>query len=79
MSSKKKIKDIKPIEDIKPVEVKKPSKKVLVNISRGHHQVYNVVVAPSAIYEVTEKDLKDTKATKRIENAIKQGKLEWRS
>lgn len=56
-------------------DVKKP-KNVLKNISKQHHRIYGHIVKPGAIYEVSDADLKQETASKRIDNAIKQGYLE---
>jgi len=55
-------------------EVKK--KNVLKNVSKQHHRIYGHIVKPGAIYEISDADLKQETASKRIDNAIKQGYLE---
>lgn len=72
-SVEEKVEEIK-VEEIK-VETKK--KEVVRNLTKAHHKVYGVFVAPGAIYEVNEADKKDKLGTLRLENAIKQGKLDW--
>lgn len=57
-------------------KVKKPKGETLKNISKQHHRVYGNIVKPGAIYEVSDADLKQENASKRIDNAIKQGYLE---
>ena len=64
------------VKEPKGKEAKKESKQVIKNISKGHHKVYGYFVKPGGIYEVTEKDLKNEKDTKRIDNAVKNGALE---
>ena len=61
-------------EDPAILEVKK--KNVLKNVSKQHHRIYGSIVKPGAIYEVSESDSKQETATKRIDNAVKQGYLE---
>ena len=58
--------------------VKEPKKQVIKNISRSHHKIYGVYVAPGGIYEVTKEDLENERDTMRIENAVKSGKLEYK-
>lgn len=64
-------------EKVEEVKVETKKKEAVRNLTKAHHKVYGVFVAPGAIYEVTEEDKKDKLGTLRLENAIKQGKLDW--
>ena len=61
---------------VEEVAVEEVAKIVLKNVSKQHHRIYGHIVKPGAIYEVSDADLKQETATKRIDNAVKQGYLE---
>jgi len=69
----------KKTEEVKkeePVKAETKKKNVLKNVSKQHHRVYGHIVKPGGIYEVSDSDLKQETATKRADNAVKQGYLE---
>lgn len=59
----------------KKQELKKESKTVIQNVCKNPHKIYGEVVQPGGKYEVKAGDKENEQDSKRLANAIKQGKL----
>jgi hypothetical protein len=57
--------------------VQTPKINKLKNISTRNQRVFGLLVKPGGLYELTEQNKKDPTGNARIENAVKQGALEW--
>jgi hypothetical protein len=70
--------EVEALETVVNEVVEAVETKTVCNVSNAPHVIFGCTVPAKGEYTPTEKDMEDKRGFMRLENAVNQGKLEWR-